>query len=207
MRAIHSKCYFGRKSLLSADRNVSMIAFLTQNKGYSLRAIYHSHARGQCPCFRPFIWEMFLACKSSVFILMIFSSRMENSHCHRNHYSHHVYRYCIRRFPLFVGWFCRNTHSVIGLVQIGGQSFADRYTYLPSIGILIMLAWMIPAVIKERKVRRIILQPAGIFVFVVMSVLTWKQCLYWNNSIALYNRALRVTENNYLAHNNLGLAF
>jgi len=116
---------------------------------------------------------------------------------------------CIRRFPfLFVGWFwyAGTLIPVIGLVQIGGQSFADRYTYLPSIGILIMLAWMIPAVIKERKVRRIILQPAGIFVFVVMSVLTWKQCLYWNNSIALYNRALRVTENNYLAHNNLGLA-
>jgi tetratricopeptide (TPR) repeat protein len=117
--------------------------------------------------------------------------------------------YCIRRFPfLFVGWFwyAGTLIPVIGLVQIGGQSFADRYTYLPSIGLLIMLAWMISAVIKERKMHRIILQPAGIFVLVVMSVLTWKQCLYWNNSIALYNRALQVTENNYLAHNNLGLA-
>ena len=83
---------------------------------------------------------------------------------------------------------------------------ADRYTYLPSIGIAIMLAWGIPLLFQREDMRKKILFPAGIAVLAILAVLTWQQCGYWKNSIELFNHALQVTKDNYLAHNNLGLA-
>ncbi len=117
--------------------------------------------------------------------------------------------YYVRKLPLLmVGWFwyLGTLVPVIGLVQIGGQSMADRYTYLPSIGISIMLAWAIPHMMKRRKIRKIILGPACLSLLIIMSILTWKQCLYWKDSATLFSHALQVTKNNYLAHNNFGLA-
>jgi tetratricopeptide (TPR) repeat protein len=115
----------------------------------------------------------------------------------------------IRKLPfLFVGWFwyLGTLIPVIGLVQVGPQALADRYTYLPSIGIGIMLAWGIPCLLPSEKMRKIILIPAAAIVLVVLSVLTWRQCGYWKNSITLYNYTLQVTDNNALAHYNLGIA-
>jgi tetratricopeptide (TPR) repeat protein len=81
---------------------------------------------------------------------------------------------------------------------------ADRYHYLPSIGLAIMLAWGIPLLIKRESVRKKILFPAGITALIIMAVLTWKQCGYWRDSIELWNHALHVTKNNYMAHSCLG---
>jgi len=117
--------------------------------------------------------------------------------------------YLIKKAPfLFVGWFwyLGTLIPVIGLVQVGIQSMADRYTYLPLIGIGIMLAWGIPFLIKREEIRKKILFPAGVVSIVILSFLTWEQCSYWKNSITLYERALKVTENNDLAHYNLGNA-
>ena len=85
-------------------------------------------------------------------------------------------------------------------------AMADRYHYLPSIGIAIMLAWGIPSLIKSENIRKKILFPAAIVFLAILSVLTWQQCGYWKNNIELFNHALQVTKNNYLAHNNLGIA-
>jgi tetratricopeptide (TPR) repeat protein len=117
--------------------------------------------------------------------------------------------YYIRKRPfLFTGWFTYlgTLVPVIGLVQTGEQAMADRYTYLPSIGIAVMLAWGIPSLIKSENIRKKILLPAGIIVIAVLAVLTWRQCGYWKNSITLFSHALRVTKDNVLAHSNLGLA-
>ncbi len=117
--------------------------------------------------------------------------------------------YYLKKLPfLAVGWFwyLGTLFPVIGLVHIGGQSMADRYTYLPSVGISIILAWMIPHWIKRKKIRILIIGPVCISLLIIMSILTWKQCLYWRNSVTLFSHALQVTKNNYLAHNNLGLA-
>jgi protein O-mannosyl-transferase len=95
---------------------------------------------------------------------------------------------------------------VIGLVQVALQSMADRFTYLPSVGIAIMLAWGIPSLIKNEEIRKNILFPAGIFVLVILSALTWHQCSYWKNSIELFGHSLQVTKDNVQAHNNFGLA-
>jgi hypothetical protein len=117
--------------------------------------------------------------------------------------------YVIKKFPfLFVGWFwyLGTLIPVIGLVQAGSQAMADRYTYLPSIGIAIMLAWGIPLLFPRENIRKKILFPAAIAILSILSVLTWQQCGYWKNSIKLWNHALQVTKDNYVAHKNFALA-
>lgn len=120
-----------------------------------------------------------------------------------------VVLYSIKKLPfLFVGWFwyLGTLIPVIGLVQIGSQSMADRYTYLPSIGIATMLAWGLPLLSQRINIREKILFPVAITVLGVFSVATWMQCGYWENSITLFGHALRVTKDNYFAHGHYGLS-
>ena len=115
----------------------------------------------------------------------------------------------VKRLPyLFVGWlwYAITLLPVIGIVQVGKHAMADRYTYLPLIGISIMLAWGIPSLIKREDIHKKILLPAGIAAIAILAVLTWQQGWYWKNSTTLFSHALQVTKNNYLAHTNLGVA-
>jgi len=116
--------------------------------------------------------------------------------------------YAIKKAPyLFVGWFwyLGTLVPVIGLIQVGKQSIADRYTYFPSIGIAIILTWSIVYLLPKVKLRKIIIIPAAI-ILAALTFLTWQQCGYWKNSISLFNHVLQATKDNYLAHNNLGTA-
>jgi len=118
--------------------------------------------------------------------------------------------YYIKKLPyLFTGWlwYLGTLIPVIGLVQVGKQAMADRYTYLPSIGIAVMLAWGIPLLFPRKDILKKVLFPAAIAILFTLAILTWTQCGYWENSIKLYNNTLLVTKNNYIIHNNLGLAF
>ncbi|MBN1470360.1 MAG: tetratricopeptide repeat protein, partial [Syntrophaceae bacterium] len=115
----------------------------------------------------------------------------------------------IRRLPhLFAGWFwfVITIALVIGIIQIGEFSMADRYHYLPSIGIAIMLAWGTTSLFSHENIRKNILFPAAITLLIMMSVLSWKQCGCWKNSFSLFGHAVQVTQNNFLAHTSLGLA-
>ena len=112
----------------------------------------------------------------------------------------------VKRLPyLFVGWlwYAITILPVIKIVQVGNDAMADRYTYLPSIGIAIMLAWGTPLLFPRADMRKKILFPAGIAALAIIAVLTWQQCGYWKNSITLFSHALQVTKNNYLAHASL----
>jgi protein O-mannosyl-transferase len=116
-----------------------------------------------------------------------------------------------KRLPyLFTGWlwYAITIAPVIGIIQIATdpEAMADRYTYLPSIGIGIMLAWGVPHLFPGEGARRKILFPAGIVVAAILAVISWQQCGYWKNSAAVFSHALRVTKDNYLAHNNLAAA-
>jgi tetratricopeptide (TPR) repeat protein len=114
----------------------------------------------------------------------------------------------IKRLPfIFVGWlwYAITILPVIGIIQIGNEAMADRYTYLPSIGISIMLAWGIPMLFPREEMRKKILFPAAITVLTILAVLTWNQCGYWKNSVTLLGRALQVNKDNYLASNYLGI--
>jgi hypothetical protein len=116
----------------------------------------------------------------------------------------------VKRLPyLFVGWlwYIVALGPVIGIVNnLGNQAMADRYTYLPLIGIGIMLAWGIPLLFKREEIGEKILFPAGVVALAFLAFLTWRQCSYWKNSFVLYEHALQTTKNNDLAHYNLGLA-
>jgi tetratricopeptide (TPR) repeat protein len=117
--------------------------------------------------------------------------------------------YYIRKAPvLFTGWFIYlgTLIPVIGLVQTGSQAMADRYTYLPSLGIALMLSWGISLLLPNETMRKKILIPTATAILIALSVITWYQCGYWKNSVTLFNHALKVTKSNTLAHNNLGLA-
>ena len=114
-----------------------------------------------------------------------------------------------RRLPyLFVGWlwFAITILPVIGIIQDTDQAMADRYHYLPSIGISIILAWGIPLLFLHKNMRKKILLPAGIAVLAIMSILAWQQCGYWKNSLELCKHTLQVTTNNHVAHNCLAHA-
>jgi len=117
--------------------------------------------------------------------------------------------YYIRRFHfLFVGWFwyLGTFIPLIGLIQAGQHAITDRHTYLPSIGIAIMLAWGIPLLLQIVGVRKNILFSIAMAVLCVLSVSTWIQCGYWKNSIILFNHALQLTKNNRVAYYNIGSA-
>ena len=114
----------------------------------------------------------------------------------------------VRRLPyLFIGWiwYVITIAPVIGIIKVGDFAMADRYHYLPSIGISIMLVWGISALIKSEATRKKFFSTAAIAFLVLLAVLSWKQCDYWKNDINLFNHALQVTKNNYVALNGFGL--
>ena len=114
--------------------------------------------------------------------------------------------YFYKKMPyLFVGWFWYLGAFVplIGLVQVGEQSMADRHTYLPSIGIAMMLSWSVFYMVQSGKIRGRLAFSAGLAVIAVFAALTWIQCGYWKNSATLFGHAIQVTKENYVAHNNL----
>jgi protein O-mannosyl-transferase len=113
-----------------------------------------------------------------------------------------------RRPYLLVGWlwYVGTLVPVIGLVQVGTQSMADRYTYLTFIGIFIMLAWGVPDLLSTWPPRRNFLAAASGILVAACMILTFFQIGYWQNSFVLYDHALAVTSGNHLAHNNLGTA-
>ncbi len=112
----------------------------------------------------------------------------------------------VRAFPrrpyLTVGWlwYLVTLLPVIGLIQVGGQARADRYMYVPMIGLAMALVWAVSEALAPFPVIR-----AGVCATVCSTclVLTWLQTVYWRDSISLYRHAIAVTSDNYLAHFNL----
>jgi len=114
-----------------------------------------------------------------------------------------------RQYPfLLVGWlwFGGTLVPVIGLVQVGGQAMADRYAYLPSLGMLILAVWGACELSRQWRGRRIVWSATGFAATVVCLVLTRQQLGYWQSSETLFQHAIAVTENNYFAHYGLGTA-
>jgi len=115
-----------------------------------------------------------------------------------------------KRLPyLFVGWlwFVITLLPVIGIIQLSlitPYAMADRYHYLPSIGIAVGLAWGVSLLFKQKELRKKILLPAGTAIIAILAILSWRQCGYWRDSVELFRHALQATGDNYVAHNNLG---
>ncbi|MBN1364327.1 MAG: tetratricopeptide repeat protein [Syntrophaceae bacterium] len=116
----------------------------------------------------------------------------------------------IKRLPyLFAGWFwyAITILPVLGVTYTGIHWMHDTYTYLPSIGISVGIAWGVPHLIKNKIIRKNALLPIAIISLVCLAILSWKQCEYWKNSIELFSHSLRVTKKNYLAYDHRGIAY
>ncbi len=112
-----------------------------------------------------------------------------------------------KRFPyLLVGWFwfLGTLVPVIGLVQVGVQSMSDRYTYLPSVGIFIIIAWGTNDLLRSSPRKRDICILAGGAALITCLVLTSLQLRYWQNSLTLFYHVVLVTKDNYAAEDCLG---
>lgn len=109
---------------------------------------------------------------------------------------------------LMVGWlwYLGMLIPVIGIVQISYYAHADRYTYLPQIGIYIAITWAAAELAEKWQVRHIVLGNMMSGVIVLLMACAWKQTTYWKNSEMLWRHTLAVTSNNSIAHNNLGTA-
>lgn len=108
---------------------------------------------------------------------------------------------------LTVGWFwyLGTLVPVIGIVQIGMQAKADRYTYIPMVGVSMMLAWGVAEIMARWPKTKSPLQVASAAVCLVWLAITWTQVPYWRNSVPLFEHAIATTENNFIAHLNLGV--
>lgn len=146
--------------------------------------------------------------------------------------SYGVFRYRRRNPYALVGWlwYLVTLVPVIGLVQVGEQAMADRYTYVPLIGIFMMIAWGIPALLapeppeakapahacKHHKPQSLVQTPASprpispvvpaiaVVMIFIFALCTWRQIGFWQNRLTLFSHALDVTSANYLAHNMVG---
>ena len=114
-----------------------------------------------------------------------------------------------RKCPyLIVGWlwYLGTLVPVIGLMQVGSQAMADRYTYLTQIGLSIAIAWGSVSLAGRSASRQRALAAVACMLVVAMVGYAWRQTAHWRDSQALWTHTLRCTSRNWLAHNNLGFA-
>jgi tetratricopeptide (TPR) repeat protein len=111
-----------------------------------------------------------------------------------------------RRWPwLTVGWlwFLGTLVPVIGIVQVGDQAHADRYAYVPHIGLFVALAWSAAALLDRLRVPTVLRATAAAACLVGLAALTWVQVGYWHDSGTVWEHTLAVTRDNHRAHYNL----
>jgi len=168
-----------------ANSLISYLAYIGKMVWPSRLAIHYPHPS--------YMLEMWRAAVAALLLLgiSIWVIRLARSH-----------RY------LLVGWlwYLITLVPVIGLVQVGGQAMADRYTYLPSIGIFIMVAWGAAEVVAKWRYRKIGLGISAGLLLAVLLICTRMQVRYWQNDFTLFGHALEVTENNTRMHNYYGVA-
>lgn len=161
---------------------ISYIRYIQKTIWPSNLAIFYPHPLGTIPT-----WQVLLAA-SLLLVISIFVIIPASRHKY-----------------LFVGWFWYfgTLIPIIGLVQVGDQAWAGRYSYVPLIGLFIIAAWGFPLLLKKSSLQKITAFIA-VAVIAAFAVCTFFQLCYWRNSKTLFERALAVTENNYVAHYCLG---
>ncbi len=113
-------------------------------------------------------------------------------------------------FPyLLVGWlwYLGTLLPVSGLIQVGHHSMADRYMYVPLIGVFILMVWGCTQWVEGSQVKKGWGIGACVFLLLGLSINTRLQLAHWQNSVSLFEHAIQSTADNYLAHNNLGTVF
>jgi hypothetical protein len=163
---------------------ISYIAYMGKMIWPSNLAVFYPHPGGLIP------WQVL----GSVFLLIVITL---------------VVIWKAKKSPYLVTgwlWYLGTLVPVIGIVQAGSQAMADRYTYIPLIGLFIIVAWGVPDLLKKWNHRKEILLALSALSILCLSIITWTQVGYWQNSIALFDHTLKVTDHNWLISNNRGIA-
>ena len=104
-------------------------------------------------------------------------------------------------------WFLGSLIPVIGLVQVGMQALADRYTYIPLVGLFVAMVWGLSDFFKAHRVHPYLLSLFAGVLLLLLTALTWTQLHHWQNTFTLFQHTLRATKDNYAAHFILARAF
>jgi len=115
-----------------------------------------------------------------------------------------------RRRPYILfgwAWYVGTLIPAIGLVQVGDQARADRYTYVPAIGLFIVIVWLVTEIASRWNFSRLALPGAAIVVLSACTAISIRQVSYWRNNLSLFTRAVAVTRQNYRAEALLGVAY
>jgi len=174
----------GQMSFISRISNavVAYVSYISKMLYPGSLAVLYPFSPNGLPPWKPTVAALMLICASAVIIFKL------------------------RRRYLTAGWlwYIGTIVPVIGLVQVGSQRMADRYTYLPSLGIFIMFAWGVPELLAKWRYRKQILVVCAVFVLAGSVIFTRRQVQYWKNSDTLYQHTLAVTKNNSIINNNYG---
>jgi Tfp pilus assembly protein PilF len=164
---------------------VSVVAYLRQMFWPTDLAVFYPHPHDQLNIWVVLMAAMLIAAITLIAIL-----------------AHQKYPY------VFVGWFWYLVLllPVLGIVQAGLQARADRFTYLPHIGITMLLTWTCADLTQRWRNRQIILASAATCAIAASMILSYKQATYWRDSISLWEHALAVTPDNQTAHTNFAAA-
>jgi protein O-mannosyl-transferase len=108
-----------------------------------------------------------------------------------------------RYLPMGWLWFLGSLVPMIGIVQVGSQAMADRYAYLPCIGLFWMVVWAISEVVNDRPESKKLVTGGAVVVLVILGVLAQRQVGFWKNSETLWKHTLQVTAGNFVAHDSL----
>lgn len=136
------------------------------------------------------IWHLIPSCLILIFVTVI------------------VFR-TLRTYPyLAIGWlwYLGALVPVTGLIQVGSFAMADRFTYIPIIGLFIMAAWGVPDIMNQWHQKRLILVMSSCFILVSLMICTWGQVKYWENGVALFHHAINMIKGNSITFNNYGNA-
>src|SRR4030095_9593059 len=165
---------------------VAYVVYIRQMFWPTGLAVFYPHPEHRLP-----VWEISLA---SIVLVGITAAAF-------------VFR---KKAPYFMTgwlWYLGMLVPVIGLVQVGWQGHADRYTYLPQIGLYIAVTWAVTDLTCSWRFQRIALGAAAVFIVCAFTWRGWLQTSYWRDSETLFTHALAVTSNNDVALNNLGIIF
>jgi len=168
-----------------ANASISYVKYITKMIWPAHLAAFYPHLRDALPMWQAAVAALILA---AITVCVIWTGR--------------------RQRWLVVGWlwYLGTLVPVIGLLQVGTQAMADRYTYLPIIGLFIIAAWGLPQLLKPSRYKKIVLAVAAGAAIPAMMICTWRQVSHWRNSYTLFSHAVKVTKNNYVAHHGLGTA-
>ena len=148
-------------------------------------AIFYPHPKDSLP-----LWEVGLA----IVMLLIASAAVFAGR---------------KKYPYLVTgwlWYLGMLVPVIGLVQVGWQAHADRYTYLPQIGLYMILAWGVTDLTARWRTRRLVVGSAATLTVAALMLMAWRQVDHWSSSVKLWTHTLAVTHNNDVAERGLGTA-